>query len=298
MGAVTNDSGRTTVSAEEVSYAYAEGSRALDRVDFRLFRGEFAALLASNGSGKTTLLKVLVGLLKPQKGIIRLNGRDIREIPRNDLCREIGFVLQNPNDQLFAATVEEDVAYGPRNMGLSEQEVEDRVSEALDLVSASPLRKRAIHHVSYGEQKRISIAGILAMKPSIIFLDEPTAGLDPAGESTMLRILSRLNREQGITVLLATHSVDMLPLFADRITVMNLGRVLLQGPPVEVFGNHEVIEQSNLRLPYISSLLYDLKRYDGLPINGIPLTVREARMRILELIPEDLLRSRMGEEKP
>lgn len=298
MGAVTDDLGRTAVSAEDVSYAYAEGSRALDRVHFRLFRGEFAALLASNGSGKTTLLKVLVGLLKPQKGLIRLYGRDIREIPRNDLCREIGFVLQNPNDQLFAATVEEDVAYGPRNMGLPEEEVEERVSEALDLVSASHLRKRAIHHVSYGEQKRISIAGILAMKPSIIFLDEPTAGLDPAGESAMLRILSRLNREQGMTVLLATHSVDMLPLFADRITVMNLGRVLLQGPPVEIFGNHEVIERANLRLPYISSLLYDLKRYDGLPINGIPLTIREARMRILELIPEDLLRSRMTEEKP
>jgi cobalt/nickel transport system ATP-binding protein len=285
------------LSGEGICYSYPEGSRALDQVDFRLAKGEFSALLASNGSGKTTLLKTLVGLLKPQRGSVHLYGQNIQQVCRDVLCREVGFVLQNPNDQLFAATVEEDVAYGPRNMGLSEKETADRVSEALDLVSTSHLRERAIHHISYGEQKRVSIAGVLAMKPSIILLDEPTAGLDPAGEAAMLRILNRLNREHGLSVLLATHSVDMLPLFADTITVMNLGRVLQQGPPMEIFGNHEVIERANLRLPYISRLVYELKRYDGLPINGIPLTIGEARVRILELIPEEVIQGRMREGK-
>jgi cobalt/nickel transport system ATP-binding protein len=293
MAVPLKDPGAPAISAGGVCYSYEEGTLALDQVDFTIGKGEFTALLASNGSGKTTLLKTLVGLLKPQQGTIRLYGRDIRKISMGEMCREIGFVLQNPNDQLFAATVEEDVAYGPRNMGLPEEEVERRVAEALDLVAASDLRKRAIHHISFGEQKRVSIAGVLAMRPSILILDEPTAGLDPAGESSMLRLLNRLNREHGITVLLATHSVDMLPLFADRIYIMNLGRVLQHGSPVEVFGNHEVIERAKLRLPYISSLVYELKRYDGLPIDEIPLTIREARLRILELIPEEMIKGRI-----
>jgi cobalt/nickel transport system ATP-binding protein len=293
MAVPLKDPATPAISAAGVCYSYEEGTLALDRVDFTIGKGEFTALLASNGSGKTTLLKTLVGLLKPQQGTVRLYGRDIRKISMSEMCREIGFVLQNPNDQLFAATVEEDVAYGPRNMGLPEEEVERRVAEALDLVAASDLRKRAIHHISFGEQKRVSIAGVLAMRPSILILDEPTAGLDPAGESSMLRLLNHLNREHGITVLLATHSVDMLPLFADRIYIMNLGRVLQHGSPVEVFGNHEVIERAKLRLPYISSLVYELKRYDGLPIDEIPLTIREARVRILELIPEEMIKGRI-----
>ncbi|HSR13997.1 MAG TPA: energy-coupling factor ABC transporter ATP-binding protein, partial [Thermodesulfobacteriota bacterium] len=125
-------------------------------------------------------------------------------------------------------------------------------------------------------------------------LDEPTAGLDPAGESMMLHLLQRLNREKGITVVLATHSVDLLPLFADRIYVLNRGQVLRQGPAEEIFCDHELIHHAGLRLPYISRLLYDLKRYDGVPINGLPLTIGEARKRLLELIPEDLIQNGLG----
>lgn len=277
------------VEASSVTFTYQEGTRALDHVDFSVQTGEFVAMLASNGSGKTTLIKVLVGLLKPDRGTVRINGADVGRLARRDICRHVGVVMQNPADQLFAATVEEDVAYGPRNLGLDEDEVQRRVADSLELVAASHLHGRAIHHLSFGEQKRVCMAGILAMRPSILILDEPTAGLDPAGEALMMRLLNRLNRQEGIAVILATHSVDLLPLFADRIYVLRLGRVLKQGPADVVFCDHDMIHHACLRLPYIADLLHKMKQQDGVPINGLPLTVGEARMRLLELIPENVI---------
>jgi cobalt/nickel transport system ATP-binding protein len=282
------------VEAAGVAFTYQEGTRALEGVDFWVKQGEFVAMLASNGSGKTTLIKLLVGLLKPDTGIVRLNGQDIRRLSRADLSRNVGLVFQNPSDQLFAATVEEDVAYGPRNLGLDEDEVQRRVSESLESVAASDLRSRAIHHLSFGEQKRVCMAGVLAMRPSTLILDEPTAGLDPAGEALMMRLLNRLNREQGITVILATHSVDLLPLFADRIYVLRLGKLLKQGPADEIFCDHDMIDKACLRLPYIAALLHKMKQHDGVPINGLPLTIGEARTRLLELIPEDVIIKQPG----
>lgn len=280
---------REALSAQGVVFSYPTGGLALDGVEFHLAGGEFVALLASNGSGKTTLLKVLVGLLKPNRGVVRLWGRELAAMKQEEIYRQIGLVLQNPTDQLFAATVEEDVAFGPRNLGLRDAEVEERVTESLSLVSALHLRSRAIHHISFGEQKRVAIAGVLAMGPAIMLLDEPTAGLDPVGEAEMMRVLSRLNKERGMTVLLATHSVDMLPLFSDRIYVLNQGAVLHQGPPDVIFRDDEILKKAHLRLPYISGLLYELKKYHGVPIDGLPLTIGEAREKLLELIPDDVL---------
>jgi len=277
------------LSASHVSFTYEEGTRALHDVDFHANAGEFVALLASNGSGKTTLIKVLAGLLKPQHGTVCVAGQDIRDLPAKELYQRLGVVLQNPNDQLFGATVAEDVAFGPRNLGLPEADVQQRVTESLDAVAATPLRARAIHHLSFGEQKRVAVAGVLAMKPATLILDEPTAGLDPSGEALMMRLLNRLNREHRITIVLATHSVDMLPLFAARICVLNRGHMLKQGPPEEIFCDHDMLERASLRLPYVSRLLHEMKRYDGVPINGLPLTLGEARKRLLELLPEELL---------
>jgi cobalt/nickel transport system ATP-binding protein len=277
------------VQAHSISFAYQEGTIALDKVEFYAKSGEFVALLASNGSGKTTLIKILVGLIKPLEGNIEIAGVNIKKIPQKKLYQSIGLVLQNPNDQLFAATVEEDVAYGPRNLGLPEDDVQKRVNEALEAVAATELRYRAIHHLSFGEQKRICMAGVLAMQPSILILDEPTAGLDPAGEALMMRLLNRLNRQHGITIILATHSVDLLPLFADRIYVLQRGRVLKQGASEVIFRDHEMIAEACLRLPYVAALLHKLKQQDGVPINGLPLTLGEARLKLLELIPEDII---------
>ncbi|MEN9974384.1 MAG: hypothetical protein RLZZ282_390 [Verrucomicrobiota bacterium] len=272
-----------------VSFGYPDGFVALDDVNFRVRRGEFVAMLASNGSGKTTLIKVLAGLLKPQRGETFINGMPIQSYAPASLYQHVGLVFQNPNDQLFCATVNEDVAFGPRNLNLAETDVQMRVTEALQAVGAADLGERAIHHLSYGQQKRVAIAGVLAMKPPILILDEPTAGLDPLGEHQMLVLLGKLNREQGITVVLATHSVDTLPLFADRIYLLNRGRVLKDGAPDEVFRDHGMIERASLRLPYVTRLLHELKRYDGVPIQGLPLTVREAREQLLSLIPDSMI---------
>ena len=280
---------KIAVQAVGIHFSYQEGTRALDNVDFWADSGEFVAMLASNGGGKTTLLKVLVGLLKPAKGRVEIDGRDISSFSQRELYQSVGLVLQNPVDQLFAATVEEDVSYGPRNLGLPEDQIQHRVTESLESVDAAELRGRAIHHLSFGEQKRVSVAGVLAMRPSILILDEPTAGLDPAGEALMMRLLRRLNREHGITIILATHSVDLLPLFADRICVLRNGTVLKQGPVDDIFRDHEMIDRACLRLPYIAALVHKMKHYDGVPINGLPLTIGEARTRLLELIPPELL---------
>jgi len=287
---------RLALNASGISFTYPEGTQALLEVDFRAEKGRFTAILASNGSGKTTLIKVLVGLLKPQAGKVYIQDREIGSLAPYELYQQMGMVFQNPNDQLFGATVEEDVAFGPRNLGLAEGEVQRRVGESLDCVAAADLRGRAIHHLSFGEKKRVALAGVLAMRPAILILDEATAGLDPAGESLMLHLLHRLNREQGITIILATHSVDMLPLFADQIYVLNRGRVLRQGDAQEVFCDRELIDRAGLRLPYISGLLYEMKRYDGVPINGLPLTIGEARKRLLELIPEEMIVNRLKGE--
>ena len=286
------------IQASGVGFMYQEGTTALEEVDFWAESGEFVAMLASNGGGKTTLLKVLVGLLKPKKGRVEIQGRDIRKFSQKELYQLVGLVLQNPMDQLFAATVEDDVAYGPRNLGLTEKEVQRRVTESLEWVDVAELRHRAIHHLSFGEQKRVSVAGVLAMRPSTLILDEPTAGLDPTGEALMMRLLRHLNREYGITVILATHSVDLLPLFADRIYVLRNGRVLKQGPADDIFCDHEMIDRACLRLPYIAALIHKMKHYDGVPINGLPLTIGEARMRLLELIPENVIsKQSQGSEK-
>lgn len=291
---MTEDHNELMIEASGISFTYQEGTQALRDVDFFVRRAEFVAMLASNGSGKTTLIKVMVALLKPQKGKVWIAGRPLGSYSPKELYQRVGLVLQNPKDQLFGATVEEDVAFGPRNMGLPEAEVQRRITESLESVDSLGLRGRAIHHLSFGEQKRVCIAGVLAMRPSVLILDEPTAGLDPAGEALMLRLLNRLNREQKITVVLATHSVDMLPLFTDRIYVLSQGQVLKHGPAGDIFCDPDMIDRANLRLPYIADMLHKMKQHDGVPINGLPLTVGEARMRLLELIPEELLLKHAG----
>lgn len=285
---------RNVIEAVDVTFAYQEGTIALCDVNFQVREGEFIAVLASNGSGKTTLIKTLVGLLKPRHGTIRVAGRDLGSYSQTELYQMVGMVFQNPNDQLFGASVEEDVAFGPRNLNLPESEVQRRVTDALRLTAAEDLRHKAIHHLSFGEQKRVAIAGVLAMQPSILILDEATAGLDPAGEYLIMKMLNRLNREQGITVILATHSVDMLPLFADRICILNKGRVLRNGPAEEIFMDHEMLSTAGLRLPYVSRLFYELKKHDGVAIDGFPLTVGEARLELLKLIPQDLIGNGKG----
>jgi len=272
------------IQAQGISFSYPGKTQALDELDFTAAPGEFIGLLGPNGSGKTTLLKVLLRLLAPQAGSVRLDGRDIRQFGAAELYQQIGMVFQNPNDQLWAPTVEEDVAFGPRNLDLPADEVRTRVEESLAATEASHLARRPIHHLSFGEQKRVCVAGVLAMRPSILLLDEPTAGLDPNCERHMVELLRRLNRQQGITILMATHSVDLLPLLATRLYVLAKGRVLKEGGLPEILGDPELVARAGLRLPLVSQLFHMLETGDGLPVDRLPLTVGEARQQFLEML--------------
>lgn len=272
----------------DLVYVYEDGTRALNGINLSIDEREFIGLLASNGGGKTTLLKAVVGLFKARPGSILIDNKPLSKLKRIDLARAIGLVFQNPNDQLFASTVEEDVSFGPRNLGLADAEVEERVETALGMVDMLAHRRKPIHHLSFGQQKRICIAGVLAMRPRILLLDEPTAGLDPKSEANLLHILGRLNKESGVTIVMATHMVDLIPLFVDRIFVLKEGRITIEGTPDTVFSSTQVMEEVDLRLPYITHLIEELKHKDQLPFDKLPLTLKDARSKLVSLMPDNI----------
>lgn len=265
------------------SFDYPDGTHALSGIDLSIRRGEWAAVLGSNGSGKTTLLRVLDGLLKNYSGSVLLDGADVRKLSPREIYRKVGLVFQSPDDQLFAPTVAEDVAFGPRNMGCNEEEAARRVTQALELVDMQHAAAKAINTLSYGQKKRICIAGLLAMGHEILLLDEPTAGLDPMGEYRMMKLLKRLNRENGVTIVMATHSVDLVPLFIDSLHILSRGRIVRGGTPEEVFTAPDEMAAVKLRLPHIAELIHKLKHEDQVGFERVPLTIGEARREIIRL---------------
>jgi len=273
------------IEATGLSYTYPDGTKALDNVEFRAGEGEFVGLLASNGSGKTTLLKLACGMLKPTSGSIRLGGKDVSGYSKKELFRHIGMVFQNPADQLFASTLREDIAFGPTNMGLDKAEIDRRVDEALTSVGLEGLGGRPIHGLSFGQQKRACIAGLLAMGQKTLLLDEPTAGLDPMGEYRIMELLIRLNRDDGITMVMSTHNVDLVPLFIDRLYILSKGRVARHGTPTEVFDASEDLQNVKLRLPQMAELIERLKKEDSVPFDRLPLTIGEARRELVKRMP-------------
>ena len=270
------------LSARIDSFRYPDGTVALSDIHLDIHPGEFCGILGANGSGKTTLLKLLDGIIKEFNGSVLLDGDDIRQLTPREIYSKVGLVFQNPDDQLFAHSVYEDVAFGPRNMGFDEIEVTRRVGEALDAVEMSDLAAKDIHNLSYGQKKRICIAGLLAMGHEILLLDEPTAGLDPMGEYRMMELLTRLNRDSGVTIVMATHSVDLVPVFLSRLHILSRGKLVRSGTPEEVFNARDDLSSVKLRLPYIAELIHQLKSGDNLPFKRLPLTIGEARRVILE----------------
>lgn len=265
-------------------YAYPDGTVALSDIRLDVREGEFCGILGANGSGKTTLLRIMDGLIKEYGGRVLLDGADVRKLHPRDIYRKVGLVFQNPDDQLFAHTVFEDVAFGPRNMGFDEDEVKRRVESALASVEVAGLAGKNIHALSYGQKKRVCIAGLLAMGHGTLLLDEPTAGLDPMGEYLMMGLLTRLNREEGVTIVMATHSVDLVPLFLHRLHILSRGRIVRGGTSEEVFTAPEEMAQVKLRLPHIAELIHRLKYEDAIPFGRIPLTVGEARREIVAIM--------------
>jgi len=264
------------------AFRYPDGTIALENIHLDVQQGEFCGILGSNGSGKTTLLKVLDGIVKDFNGSVLLDGADVRRLTPREIYSKVGLVFQNPDDQLFAHSVYEDVAFGPRNMGCSEAVVSKRVAAALEAVEMDSLAGKDIHNLSYGQKKRVCIAGLLAMGHEILLLDEPTAGLDPMGEYRMMELLTRLNRDSGVTIVMATHSVDLVPVFLSRLHILSRGKLVRSGTPEEVFSGGEDLASVKLRLPYIAELIHSLKTGDNLPFKRLPLTVGEARREILE----------------
>ena len=279
---------------ENLTHEYSDGTIALDNLTLSFDRAERIALLGANGSGKTTLLNHLNGILKPTSGRILFEGNPLRYDAKSllQLRKRVGFVFQDPNDQLFAPTVKQDVAFGPLNLGLSIEKVKMIVEEALKTVGISELAEKPPHFLSLGQKKRVALAGVLAMKPEVIIMDEPTSNLDPRATSEILHLLLQLNKQSGITLLLATHDVDMVPLLATKLYILNKGKLVSEGTPKKIFSNGELIRQVNLRSPRITHLFEVLKREDNLPIDTqLPLTIGEARKEIMRIL-------NVKEEKP
>jgi len=270
--------------ADIKSFNYPDGTRAVSNLRLEIRAGEFTGILGSNGSGKSTLLKIMDGLLKDFQGAMLLDGKDIRRLSPKDIYRRMGLVFQNPDDQLFASTVSEDVAFGPTNMGCAQDEVQRRVERALSDVEMADFAGKSIHNLSFGQKKRVCIAGLLAMGHEILLLDEPTAGLDPMGEYKMMELLTSLNKKGGVTIVMTTHSVDMVPVFLDRLCILGRGTIVRSGTPEEVFSAPADMQNVKLRLPHIAELIYRLKHEDAVPFDKIPLTVGEARRLILKTL--------------
>lgn len=268
---------------KQLDYIYDDGTAALKKVSLDMEQGDFNVLLGKNGSGKTTLFKVLTGILEPTAGQVLIEDESVSDIPKEILYRKIGYVFQDPNDQLFAPTVAEDVAFGPMNLELSSEEIAVRVDQALAKVDMSKYKRKVIHNLSYGQKKRVSIAGVLAMEPQVIILDEPTAGLDPGGVQEIMTLLAQLNKS-GITILMATHDVDLVPIYADKIFVLNDGQLLLKGIPQEVFNEKDVIRNTGLRLPRVAHLGEILSNKENFSFDRLPLTIGEARRAIVNAL--------------
>src|SRR5512136_683399 len=254
------------LSVQIDSFSYPDGTEALTDIRLDVQRGEFCGILGANGSGKTTLLRAMDGMIRDFSGTLLLDGEEVRKLQPREIYRKVGLVFQNPDDQLFAHTVFEDAAFGPRNMVFAESEVKQRVDAALASVEMAELAGKQINALSFGQKKRACIAGLLAMGHEILLLDEPTAGLDPMGEYRMMELLTRLNREEGVTIVMATHSVDLVPIFLHRLHILSKGRIVRGGTPEEVFSAPEEMANVKLRLPHIAELIYRLKHEDRLPL--------------------------------
>lgn len=270
------------ITAENVTFYYESDDEqenlipqnALDGVSMKINRGEFVAILGHNGCGKSTIAKHFNAMLLPQGGTVYAGGINTKDESKTfDIRRRVGLVLQNPDNQLVASIVEEDVAFGPENLGVPPEEIRRRVDNSLKAVDMYEYRTHAPYKLSGGQKQRIAIAGILAMEPDCIVLDEPTAMLDPKGRQEVLKAITKLNKENGITVALITHYMDEAVL-ADRVIVMDKGRVLTQGTPREVFSQVQLLKKHRLDVPQATELAYKLKCC-GVKIEKMPLTDEE-----------------------
>lgn len=272
---------------DHVNYEYGTGTelmvKALDDINLVIPDGQFIALIGHTGSGKSTLVQHLNGLLKPSSGAIYYNGEDINDADYNkkELRSKVGLVFQYPEHQLFEIDVFSDVCFGPKNLGLDKKEVELRAFQALKQVGLEDeYFYQSPFDLSGGQKRRVAIAGVLAMKPDVLILDEPTAGLDPKGRDEILGLVSRLREETGMTILLVSHSMDDVAEYVDRIIVMNRGKVMYDDIPKNIFTHVEELESVGLAAPQVTYIMHALQK-EGFRVDGNCITIEQAKKEIL-----------------
>lgn len=262
-----------------------EVNRAIDQVDVDIKKGDFVAVLGHNGSGKSTFAKHINGILLPTEGTVWISDMDTKEDKYIwDVRKAAGMVFQNPDNQIIGNIVEEDVGFGPENLGVPTEEIWRRVDESLEAVGMSAYRMKSPNKLSGGQKQRVAIAGVMAMKPQCIVLDEPTAMLDPNGRKEVVRTVRELNRKEGITVLLITHYMEEV-VDADRVIVMDGGKIVMDGTPREIFSQVEQLKAYRLDVPQVTELAYELKKA-GMPLPDGILTREELLEHLLPLLTE------------
>lgn len=263
-----------------------EVDRAIDGVSLQIEAGSFVAVLGHNGSGKSTLAKTLNGILLPSGGTVLISGMDTADDANLlNIRREVGMVFQNPDNQIIANLVEDEVGFGPENLGVPTEEIWQRVDAALKAVGMTAFRLKSPNHLSGGQKQRVAIAGVMAMHPKCIVLDEPTAMLDPNGRKEVIRTVTELNRSEGVTVVLITHYMEEV-IGADRLVVMDDGKVIMDGTPREVFARVEELKRLRLDVPQATELAYELKQR-GVSLPDSVLTMEELAEAILPLWKEN-----------
>lgn len=271
------------IEVRDLFFRYEDGTQALQGINLDIKKNTRVAILGPNGAGKSTLLLHFNALNLPQAGKVRVEGLEVSKKTEKVVRTKVGMVFQDPDDQIFSMTVKEDVSFGPLNMGLSSEEVQARVQSALKAVRIENLGEKAPYHLSYGQKKRVAIAGVLAMSPDIIILDEPFAYLDPKGKRGLRQILEDLSQE-GKTVVIATHDVDLAAEWADKIVVIQEGKVLAEGDK-KILINPKVIEQADLDFPIVAKIFRELLEHDD---ESIPMTIQEAITKMKGIMAKKL----------
>ena len=277
------------ITVEGLSYFHGKDTpyeiKALDGIDLKIQKGMITGLIGHTGSGKSTLVQMFNGILRPHEGKILLDGEDIWKRPKDirKIRFRVGLVMQYPEYQLFEETIYKDIAYGPKNMGLSEPEIDERVREAADFAGLdAELLEKSPFDLSGGQKRRAAIAGIMAMRPELLILDEPAAGLDPRGRDSIFKNISEYQKKSGSTVLIVSHSMEDMARFCERLIVMSGGKIMLEGDCREVFSHAELLESVGLDIPQITKLALML-RQRGIELDSSVYTVEEAFEKIIKL---------------
>ena len=285
-----------SIQVRNLSHIYSKGmpdeQLALDNINFDIYDGEIVGIIGHTGSGKSTLLQHLNGLLKPHSGTIAIGDTDITAsgVSMKDIRKRVGLVFQYPEYQLFEETVAKDVAFGPKNLGLSEAEVEDRVKEAIELVGLDyeSIKDRSPFELSGGQKRRVAIAGVLAMKPQVLVLDEPTAGLDPGAHKDILEMIKEVHRAENNIIIFVSHNMGDVADLSDKVMVMNDGRLMMVGTPEEVFGQRDRLAEIGLAVPPVTELMYMLKAA-GVDIKENILSMKDAENEIYQYLQRKIL---------